>query len=155
MPENINVNVDVSAGEETPPAQPRPRHGWLALFGLLLAFAGPFLQILVFMNVPLLSRTGAAMLVVMFFGALLAISAAWRDRRFGTMLCGFVSTALAVFMAIAYPLMTRLPPPLQEPPLPGSKAPDFTLVNQLEQPTRLADGLSQGPTLLVFYRGHW
>lgn len=95
------------------------------------------------------------MLAVMFLGALIAVRAAWLDRRFGAMLCGFVSTALAVFMTVAYPMMTRLPPPTQEPPLPGAKAPDFTLVNHLGEPTRLADGFSQGPTLLVFYRGHW
>lgn len=132
-----------------------PRRGWSALLGLMLTFLAPFLQMTVFMSVPVLSRTGAAMLGLMALGALLAIRAVWTDRRFGNGICAFVSTALTVFMAIAYPMMTRLPPPMQEPPLAGAKAPDFTLVNHLGAPVTLAEGLSQGPTLLVFYRGHW
>lgn len=37
----------------------------------------------------------------------------------------------------------------------GSKAPDFTSVNQHHQPVSLNQLLEKGPVVLVFYRGYW
>ncbi|NOT32138.1 MAG: redoxin domain-containing protein [Planctomycetes bacterium] len=80
----------------------------------------------------------------------LSFSAAWRDRR-PWVLCvaAFELGVLALFLW-AFFVVARLPG--SEPP---ARAPDFTLPDQEGRPVTLTEELTQGPVLLVFYRGHW
>lgn len=39
--------------------------------------------------------------------------------------------------------------------VPGERAPDFTLPNQVGKTVRLATRLAKGPVVLSFYRGVW
>lgn len=52
-------------------------------------------------------------------------------------------------------LMVSTLPTSAHAPVVGQAAPSFTLPDQNGQPVALADRLSKGPVLLVFFRGHW
>ncbi|MDX1582309.1 MAG: hypothetical protein R3338_01795 [Thermoanaerobaculia bacterium] len=41
------------------------------------------------------------------------------------------------------------------PPKAGETAPDFVLPDTEGNVVRLSEAVGDGPTLLVFYRGHW
>jgi hypothetical protein len=69
-----------------------------------------------------------------------------------------VTRAAAVAVAIAAALSLgacRLPRPAGKVPEVGARAPDFELGGADGRTHRLADLLSAGPVVLVFYRGYW
>lgn len=63
-----------------------------------------------------------------------------------------------VRLPIAFFLLLSLPALAQTPPVKlkvGDTAPDFALPNGDGKLVTLADYTSQGPVILVFYRGYW
>lgn len=136
------------------PALPRvrlPFHGTVRIvFSLVLFVLGPISWFATIDSAELRS-TGATVWSCYASGLYLGGTAAWKDRRrwvrvafAGEVL--FVALSLWLFFGLA-----RLPAAAPEP----ERAPDFTLAAQDGSTVTLSTVLSEGPALLVFFRGHW
>jgi len=130
----------------------KPSRLAIALVALLLTVLGPVVYFLLSYN-PFARATGAPMWGLMGIGTLLAWIAALRDRSRGVLILSGVSVGL---MLLALAVFFWL---LDLPDAPGARrletAPDFTLTDQEGRRITLGEECRKGPTLLLFYRGHW
>jgi hypothetical protein len=132
--------------------EPRPRRaGGLALGGLALCIAAPFAWAFTLDN-AFLRSTGAASWVCLALGIALAVTAARADRRRWVRVSFGVDVAIVAVFAVTYFTFPKLPA-AQSPAL--ERAPDFELTASDGARVHLADELTRGPVLLVFYRGYW
>lgn len=124
----------------------------LAPFGLLLALLGPVVYFLLSDN-PFARSTGAFMWGLMGTGTLLAVIALVRDRSRLTCTLSGVSAGLTLLALVVFFWLLDLPAAPSAMHL--ETAPDFTLADHRGQAIHLGEHCRQGPTLLLFYRGHW
>lgn len=130
----------------------RPRRAWLALLGLVLTLAGPFVYISLLWH-PFLRSTGLPAFILIASGCIVAMLALRRDRRWRVWLLTGAALAWSAFFAVGFFVFAALPPAhvLAD----GERAPDFSLPDAKGNTVSLADVRAGGPALLVFYRGHW
>lgn len=124
----------------------------LAPLALLLTVLGPVVYFLLSYN-PFARSTGAPMWGLMGAGSLLACIALARDRSRRGIVLSAVSLGLTLLaVAVFYWL-------LDVPEAPEARrlvtAPDFTLTDHRGRQVTLSEHCRQGPTVLLFYRGHW
>lgn len=134
-------------------AQPRPQwRGVVALVSLLVlsVFSNAIYPPL--LSIPSIRSTAWPVFAIMIACAVASLVLARRWRRPLTWVIAGVNTALPLSFAGAFFGLLALP---HVDPRVGTQFPDFTLRDQNERPVALAEVLSQGPALLVFYRGHW
>ena len=84
----------------------------------------------------------------------LAIAAVRVRRRWWTVMVALLTPLMAGSFVFAFFVEMRLPE-AEAGPRTGDVAPNFTLTDHTLMPVTLAMHRSQGPALLVFYRGHW
>jgi hypothetical protein len=99
---------------------------------------------------PFLRASGLTAWLLLVLALLLALTAAWKDRRVWIRAVVWVQLAALVFACWAFFVFARLP--ATHVP---ERAPDFTLPDQDGRPVTLSAELQRGPVLLVFFRGHW
>ncbi len=124
----------------------------MALAGLLLAIAGPFVYMALLWHA--FSRsTGWPAFVLIVLGCVLAVAAALQDPRWRVRILAGAAVAWGGLFAVGFFVLAALPTghTLAE----GEPAPSFTLADTGGQAVSLADVRISGPVLLVFYRGHW
>jgi hypothetical protein len=140
----------------------RRRWNWMLWVGFVVAVGGLFsyeffAQFPVTRDFPwanlLLFSTGGILLVlglVRAFGR----PQLYRGKVFGSI---FAVISLLLFAFFAYEIfyvLKQVPLSAQAPRV-GQKAPDFTLPDQTGKQVGLAELLSPGGAVLIFYRGHW
>lgn len=140
----------------------RRKWNWLLWVGFVVAVGGLFsyeffAQFPVTRDFPwanlLLFATGGILLI---FGLVRAFGRPqlYRGKIFGSI---FTATSLVLFTFFAYEIfyvLKQVPLSAQAPRV-GQKAPDFTLPDQTGKQVGLAELLSPGGAVLIFYRGHW
>ncbi len=124
----------------------------LALLGLLLTLLGPVAYYFLSYN-PFARSTGAAMWGLMGMGTLLALIAGTRDRRWRVRILSGATLGLTLLALVVFFWLLDLPETPEA--LRIETAPDFTLADHDSQEVHLSQHCKGGPTLLVFYRGHW
>jgi hypothetical protein len=124
----------------------------LAIVALALSLAGPPAWGAL-LDLPSLRSSGAPAFALIAAGCTLAIIAWRRDRRVLVRAVCAASFVVAAGFSTLFFMLMRLPP------APGfaalTIAPDFTLPDHRGNHTRLRDPSATGPTLVVFFRGHW
>jgi hypothetical protein len=97
--------------------------------------------------------TAAPAFVLIAAGGAMGVIGILRDRRaWVRILCG-IAVAAPVVSVIMYFGLAALP---ETATLAASaEAPDFTLPDHTGSATTLSSLLTEGPVMLVFYRGHW
>ncbi|MCC7292435.1 MAG: hypothetical protein IT449_10290 [Phycisphaerales bacterium] len=129
-----------------------PKRSALYILGLLLTLAAVPAYLLL-INVPILRSTGLVAFILMGGGLLVGAAGAKRDARLRTRIVGGINALLVatgVYMFIWGAML-----PASETAADMDRLTDFTLPDQNEKPVQLASLYAKGPTLLVFYRGHW
>lgn len=121
------------------------------LLGIALMIGGPVIYLFTLDN-PFLRRSGLLAVIPIVAGLIMAVLAAWRDRRLRVRVPGGVVAVMAVLFLVAF-YGNPLPPAQQPDSL--AAAPDFRLVDHRKNPVSLHERLADGAVLLVFYRGHW
>lgn len=138
-----------------PPSQivaPAPKRSALYILGLLLTLAAVPAYLLL-INVPILRSTGLAAFILMGGGLLAGVAGATRDARLRTRIVGGINALLILTGVYMFIWGSKLP--AADSAAEMDRISDFTLPDQNEKPVRLATLYAKGPTLLVFYRGHW
>lgn len=132
---------------------PTPSRGAVpAILALALAISAPFSWTLL-MDQVWLRSTGVSAWVPIGLAVALAVHAWRHDRRW--MVRGIAVLALVVGALFSFMFLValRLQPSTGFAAL--TTAPDFTLPDHEGRTVRLRDPAVKGPTLLVFFRGHW
>ncbi len=124
----------------------------LYILGLLLTLAAVPAYLLL-INVPMLRSTGLAAFILMGCGLLVGVAGAKRDTRLRTRIVGGINALLVLTGVYMFIWGAKLP--ASESAAGMDRLADFTLPDQNEKPVQLASLYAKGPTLLVFYRGHW
>jgi len=136
----------------TPNAEPH-RQSRLPLLGLLLVVAAPFAYWSL-MRFPTLRATGLAAFVTAGAGCLLGLAGVWRGtNRRGHILAGAGLVLTALYGAAFFGLAAL--PAAAATLIVGKPVPTFTLPDQNGRMVSLEESHTDGPTLLVFYRGFW
>ena len=124
----------------------------IAVLGLLLTLLGPVVYFLLSHN-PFARSTGAPMWGFMGMGTLLALIAVARDRSPRVRILSGLSAGLTLLALAVFFWLLDVPAAPQAMRL--ESAPDFTLADHQGRQINLSEHCKQGPTLLLFYRGHW
>jgi hypothetical protein len=132
--------------------EPEIRRVALAMAGLLLALGAPLLWWLTLSN-NFLHRSGLMMWLAVAAAVLCAVAAVRRDRRLRTQMIAGCTTLLVMMYVAFFVFGTRLPASSEFGRV--ERVADAVIFDHLGQPTSLSKLLSDGPVLLVFYRGHW
>jgi len=139
------------------------RWNWPLWIGFIVAVGGLF-SYEFFVRFPitrdfpwanlLLFGIGGALLIVGLFRAF-GRPQLYRGKIFGSILTAIALVLIAVFSYEIFYVLRQVPLSAQAPRV-GEKAPDFTLLDQNEQPVGLGDLLSGSrAVVLIFYRGFW
>lgn len=124
----------------------------MAGFGLLLVILGPVAYMLL-IDIPWLRSSGIAAFVLMGAGTILAVRAALMDRRLRCRSLAVLSLLITATWLVGFFILARIP---QAPDFAAlQSAPDFTLPDEEGRPVSMKAAVSEGPVLLVFYRGFW
>ena len=129
-----------------------PRRLPIALLGLLLTLLGPAVYFLLSYN-PFARSTGAPMWGLMGMGTLLALIAVASDRSRRVRILSGLSAGLTLLALAIFFWLLDVPAAPQAMRL--DTAPDFTLTDHQGHQINLSEHCKRGPTLLLFYRGHW
>ena len=124
----------------------------MALLGLLLTLLGPVVYFLLSHN-PFARSTGAPMWTLMGMGTLLALISVTRDRSRRVRILTGLSAGLTLLALGTFFWLLDVPESPQAMRI--ETAPDFTLADHQGRQVNLREHCSRGPTLLLFYRGHW
>lgn len=128
------------------------RHTRLALTAAVLVAIGPVAYVLS-LDHPFLRTSGASAWILMATGVALGFLA-WRNDRRRWITAALVSeVAVTMVTLFAFVVLARLPDD-QRTHSPA-RAPEFALTDHTGNLVSLAEHLSKGPVLLVFFRGTW
>ncbi len=130
----------------------RPPIVRVALLGLLLTLLGPVAYFLLSHN-PFARSTGAPMWGLMGMGTLLALISVARDRSRRVRVLSGLSAGLSLLALAIFFWLLDVPESPQAMRI--ETAPDFTLADHQGRQVNLSEHCRRGPTLLLFYRGHW
>lgn len=136
----------------SPVAGVTPRRSALYILGLLLTLSAVPAYLLL-INVPMLRSTGLVAFILMGGGLLIGLAGAKRDTRLRTRIVGGFNALLVLTGVYMFIWGAKLP--MSESATGMDRLTDFTLPDQNDKPVQLASLYAKGPTLLVFYRGHW
>ena len=154
MEQTQSTNQPVPATPATVPAGAQPaRPARLHVLGLLLTL-GAVPAYLLLLDIAWLRASGFAAFAMMFAGVVVGMVAARREgRRWVRIAAGFNVMMLALG-ALAFFVLAKLPAadPVQSE---LTQAIEFTLPDERGEAVSLRSMYERGPTLLVFYRGHW
>jgi hypothetical protein len=141
----------------------KKRRTWSVWVGFLFVLAG-FLSYPFFARFPITRDFPWANLLLFCLGGILLLAGLvrafgrphlYRGKIFGSI---FAALSLCLFAVFAYGVFYQLRqvPASSGAPHVGQKAPEFTLPDQNDKPTALADLVSGAKAVvLIFYRGFW
>lgn len=100
-----------------------------------------------------LRSSGLAAWMTLAVAWLIALFAWRRDRRWFVRLIATGSLVVGILFTYMFLVMLRLSP---SPELAAmAKAPEISLPDHEGRPVKIPDSRVTGPTLVVFFRGHW